>query len=126
MRNVLGRAVNVVIDADINEAALTVYSTAHECDRLQASLVEAAKSMADRFREYADRVGDQHDREPPTGYSTLRDIDRDSTRLSAKREELWTLVRVLYGQDGVRKVRDEVKRLLDEHAAWLVSQGRVS
>lgn len=45
----------------------------------------------------------------PMGYSTLRDLERDSAILETSLKAFWTLIRVTYGASMVQAIRAAVK-----------------
>lgn len=78
---------------------------AAECDRLEGQLATDATDMSTRFTRWAELIKTGHYEDPPTGYSTLRDIDANGARFKAKTEDLITITRALGGNPAVEALR---------------------
>lgn len=97
-------------ETDLNEQALAVLNLAGECDRLTRQLAEDSARMSELFARFATEVSTLRHAQPPTGYSSLRDIDTNNAKLEAKREALVALIRLVYGKEALESFRAELTR----------------
>lgn len=104
-RNVPGMFDN----ADLDPQQCAVANAAAECDSLQRRLSDNAQSLAERLAKFSRDVACGLNATSPLSTSTTRDIETDVVRYAEKREQLFTLVRALYGADVVRAVKSAIE-----------------
>lgn len=96
-------------NGDLSPAGMALYSLAMDLDSLRERIREGAEQMARRFGKYAaDLAEGLSVAEPPTGYSTLRDLDRDAAAYEAKLSAFRALFPIATGKayaDVVREAR---------------------
>jgi hypothetical protein len=93
-------------DAEINERDWPLCSMATECDRLETSLAEDARLMAELWGAYAAKVEQGWSATPPHRYSTVNDVIENYAAFNAKVAFLVEAIRLGYGNDGVNRFRD--------------------
>lgn len=105
----------VLGDTEITEGISLLMSAAYEVDRDQDGLAEAAEYMATQLRRFAaDARFAMHDRQDPTGSSTLRDVTLLAARLEERRRAFWGLARVILGADSCKALRAVAARLSND------------
>jgi hypothetical protein len=95
-----------------NEVSFSLFRMAWELDECRARLISGAEAMAGRFANYHGNVAEGRVYEPPTGYSTLRDLDRDYATFSATLKAFTELFHAVTGKTVAAVAAD-----LDELAA---------
>lgn len=89
---------------EMTDSACELLSLARDLDSLAERLADASRSMSERFTRYAEDVARGVIFEPPTGWSTLRDMDRDAATYAAKLDAFKVLFRIVIGK-SLREVR---------------------
>lgn len=77
-------------------------SVACEVDRLTDRIVSDSKSMARKFESYAAEIAARSSGWDPTGYSTIRDISMNTAKLEVERQNVHSLLRILFGKDAAK------------------------
>lgn len=97
-------------EPEMTESALTLINCAYDCDSTQRSIIEAAQHMAEVCAHYAREIarGRTHTT-PPTDYSDLRDMPGRAKAFEAKEEALFCILRLVYGRDAEKTVRESLK-----------------
>ena len=85
-----------------DEVTYSLFRMAWDLDECRARLQSGADAMAKRFAAYAAEVAQGRTYEPPTSYSTLRDLERDHATFSATLKAFTELFHAVTGKTGLR------------------------
>lgn len=94
---------------EITDANCELMDAAEKIDRTRAEIVANSKRMAERFAEFGRRIGEGHMEESPTGWSSLRDIERDTAALTVRIECIFSAIRGQYGAERAKAFRKAVQ-----------------
>ena len=96
---------------------LAFVNLAGEIDMLERQLVDDARTMAMRFKRYADDVESGMHASDPSGYSTLRDIPERAATLKAKRDALRMLLVATFSEAARECFSETMKTLCGKAGA---------
>jgi len=91
----------------LTEQQLMLFRLAQDLDDLRGRTVVNAQEVSWRFAQYAEAVLHGQVFEPPTGWSNLKELDRDTATFAAKHEIFKQLFKPATG----RKLREVIEDL---------------
>ena len=110
MSNHFETAINDVLGINNNDvkptpAMVALVSLAYEIDRLNRELIEDSTWMARRFTDYATQVSEGFSGTSPAGSSTMLRIAENTAACGAKKDMLFTMMRVTCDKETVEKFK---------------------